>query len=420
MNISPYKPRRFLILITTLWLIVSGGKSEGTVYVSNLDNVWTQGGIGDIHGLFPGGNPYGTITTGFTTGSGSAFLINSITLEIASVGPSSLWGYLDIQLYQQNGNILLGSFGNPLSNARPTQWPWYTTFVDFSLLASVSLKPITQYSVVLSVATNRPVGVPLLFTSPSTSWIYSTPTDWSMLPTVYGNPSAFMESLVFAVDATPMLGQVVRMPTLTCLETLVLECTNGSAVGVLHTSVQDSNGYPVQVVWAVDGVPYETNNIPPGETLTSSNLTFTADFGSGEHFVVVTAWNGVTNSEPCSTIVTVRDTTPPQIASIVATPNYLWPPDNRMVQVNLNVDAYDNCDPSPVARITQVTCNQRIDRDKPDWIITGPLGVELRAELGWRRERIYTIFVEVNDASGNAATNTVNVAVANPRFHNGH
>jgi hypothetical protein len=34
--------------------------AQGLEYVSNLGDLWTEGGIGDIHALFPGGTPYGT------------------------------------------------------------------------------------------------------------------------------------------------------------------------------------------------------------------------------------------------------------------------------------------------------------------------------------------------------------------------
>ncbi|MDQ3623880.1 MAG: hypothetical protein M3463_15555 [Verrucomicrobiota bacterium] len=48
----------------------------------------------------------------------------------------------------------------------------------------------------------------------------------------------------------------------------------------------------------------------------------------------------------------------------------------------------------------------------PDWEITGPLTVDLRAERsGGGRGRIYTITVECQDEAGNAATSTVDVTV---------
>lgn len=48
----------------------------------------------------------------------------------------------------------------------------------------------------------------------------------------------------------------------------------------------------------------------------------------------------------------------------------------------------------------------------PDWVITGPLTVDLRAERSGKGSgRVYTITVECSDASGNTATKTVTVTV---------
>jgi hypothetical protein len=88
-----------------------------------------------------------------------------------------------------------------------------------------------------------------------------------------------------------------------------------------------------------------------------------------------------------------------------------------MVTVTLNVTASDNCDPNPTAKIISVSSNEPIDgpgkSDKaPDWIITGDLTLDLRAErLGGGSGRIYTITVQCTDENGNNATGTVVVTV---------
>jgi hypothetical protein len=204
----------------------------------------------------------------------------------------------------------------------------------------------------------------------------------------------------------------VPPPTIVCPAPLVFECENGSADGTVQVTVQESNDIPVQVVWTVDDVPYQTNNIPAGGAITSTNLTLTATFGTGEHAVGVSASNGQAAPATCSTTVTVNDTVPPQIVSIAATPNVLWPPNKRMIPVNVRVDAVDNCDPSPVAKIIQVTSNKPENLSVPDWEFTGPLSVNLRADrLGTGEGRIYTIQVQCEDASGNVSYSSVNVTV---------
>jgi len=190
-----------LLLTGTLWMCVFGDQAKATVFVSNLDDLWTSGGIGDIHALFPGGTPYGTDTARFTTGSGNSFLLNTITLEFDAVAPSQQWANINIQLYRQTGNLLLGSFGNPIVNSKPTQWPASTTFIDFSPLTAITLSPSSQYYIVASVPAGSPTSAALLFTKSS---VYTTPSDWLMGATTAGNPFASGEYLVMAVGATPV------------------------------------------------------------------------------------------------------------------------------------------------------------------------------------------------------------------------
>ena len=108
----------------------------------------------------------------------------------------------------------------------------------------------------------------------------------------------------------------------------------------------------------------------------------------------------------------VSDTTPPTVLSISVTPGILWPPNHQMIPVTVTVDAVDNIDPSPVAKITNVTSNEPENPSAPDWEITGPLSVNLLAERsGMGHGRIYTIHVQCEDASGNISRSSVNVTV---------
>jgi len=219
------------------------------------------------------------------------------------------------------------------------------------------------------------------------------------------------------------IGLVVATPppTISCSAPLLLECTNGGAIGTITAAVQDTNGSSLEIVWAIDGISYQTNTIPSsGGTLTVSNLIFTAHFSFGEHLVVVSASNGQNAPASCPTAVTVRDTMPPEIVSIVATPSLLWPPDHRMVPVTLDIEAVDNCDASPSTRISKVISNQPENRFAPDWEITGAHSVNLRAErLGNWGERVYTIFVGATDSAGHATTRMVNITVPKSKSGNG-
>jgi hypothetical protein len=120
------------------------------------------------------------------------------------------------------------------------------------------------------------------------------------------------------------------------------------------------------------------------------------------------------------TVLLNTDTTPPIINAITASPATLWPPNHQMVGVTVTVNAVDNVDPAPVSRIVSVTSNQPVngtgDGDTaPDWIITGPLQVDLRSERAGNDDRTYTITIETTDASGNTARASVKVKVTQSR-----
>jgi hypothetical protein len=126
------------------------------------------------------------------------------------------------------------------------------------------------------------------------------------------------------------------------------------------------------------------------------------------------------------------DTNPPVITQITATPDRLWPPNNSLVPVTLTVQATDDFDPAPVSSIVQVISNgsqyspnwvvtgrspasqSRLPSRQcpPDWVITGPLTVKLRAATSAGQGRVYTIVVECRDASGNVSSKSTTVKVA--------
>ena len=197
-------------------------------------------------------------------------------------------------------------------------------------------------------------------------------------------------------------------PTITCPAPITLECSNG-AVATLQAHVEDAHGNPVEVVWLVDDLSYQTNYIPSGGPVTSTDVTFTANFGYGEHSIVVSASNGQTAATICSTTLTIRDTIAPQISFATATPSVLWPPNNQMVTVQVVAETADDCS-SATVRIISVDSDERISRD--DWKITGDLTVELRARRSRvGRDRIYKIVIECSDAAGNTSLRTIAITV---------
>jgi len=204
-------------------------------------------------------------------------------------------------------------------------------------------------------------------------------------------------------------------PTITCPAPVTLQCNNG-AVAVMSVVVNDGDGDPLVVIWSVDGVKYQTDIIPAGSSLAQTTVAFAANFESGEHNVQVSVSDGKATPVSCSTSISVKDFTPPTIQNLVATPSVLSSPNHRLVPVSLSVSAIDNCGPV-TSKIKSVRSNEPISGLghgdlSPDWIITGDLNLELRAERSLKGHgRIYTITVESKDAAGNSSTGDVTVTV---------
>jgi hypothetical protein len=163
-----------------------------------------------------------------------------------------------------------------------------------------------------------------------------------------------------------------------------------------------------------------------GDALT---FTWTGSFGTaygpslsvtlpaGAHVLTLTVNDGQGGSAADTVVVTIVDATAPSIASVTATPSVLTRSNHEMVPVVVTVTASDLCDGSVECRIVAVTSNEpeqgQGDGDtSPDWEITGPLTLKVRAERsGKGTGRVYTIVVECVDDGGNRAASSVTVSV---------
>jgi hypothetical protein len=199
--------------------------------------------------------------------------------------------------------------------------------------------------------------------------------------------------MVTVADRTP--------PVISCPDDATVECTgdNGTVFEFTATATDECDPNPT-----VSCEPPSGSYFPLGETI----VTCTAVDASG-------------NSSECTFKVTVEDTQPPVIHEVIADPNRLWAPNHKMVDVSVSVEVEDVCDPNPTCYIADVTSNEPINglgdgNTEPDWMITGDLTVKLRAERSGRGSgRVYYVLVQCEDASGNVAEHTVEVAVPHDR-----
>lgn len=140
-------------------------------------------------------------------------------------------------------------------------------------------------------------------------------------------------------------------------------------------------------------------------------------FPLGDTTVTATATDDTENSATGSFVVSVRDSSAPEIRSLTPSLTQLWPANHQLVALSINAEVVDAVDPAPKVRVVSVTSSepdngQADGNTTNDAQITGNLAVALRAErsaLG--TGRIYTITVEAADGAGNTSTATTTVVV---------
>lgn len=112
-----------------------------------------------------------------------------------------------------------------------------------------------------------------------------------------------------------------------------------------------------------------------------------------------------------SAVLTVTGTTcsPPTITSQSVSPDVLWPPNHKMVDVRITTTATANCPQQPIrCRLRSITSNEPDnglgDGDtSPDWEPTGNLTARLRAERSGHGDgRVYTIVTACSNDAGTA------------------
>ncbi len=158
------------------------------------------------------------------------------------------------------------------------------------------------------------------------------------------------------------------------------------------------------------------NCTPAGQLLFTQEPAAGTLVDAGTHPVRLTVTDLAGNATVCEIKFIVADVVAPTVRSISANATMLTPPDGRMVPVTISVEANDNCDPNPKARILSVLSSQPAtgpnDNTTPDWVVTGDLTLDVRAEnSAIRSTRVYFVLVAISDASGNTTYRAVWIRV---------
>lgn len=105
---------------------------------------------------------------------------------------------------------------------------------------------------------------------------------------------------------------------------------------------------------------------------------------------------------------------PPTISGVSASPDTIWPPNQKFVDVTVSYGTSDACS-APVCKL-RVSSNE--PGDGVEWNIIDAHHVQLLADRnGNGNGRIYTILITCKDAGGNVSTATVTVTVAHDQGH---
>ena len=161
-------------------------------------------------------------------------------------------------------------------------------------------------------------------------------------------------------------------------------------------------------------------------------VVLAANLELGTNSVTVTVSDSAGGQASCDSTVIVQDTIAPVITNKTLSPAKLWPPNHKMVPINISVATKDACCVDKW-KIISVTSNEAVVKSKkknngngngnhngngsgntaPDWIITGDHGLKLLAErAGTGTGRVYTITVQAQDCAGNlSAPATLTVTV---------
>jgi HYR domain len=178
-----------------------------------------------------------------------------------------------------------------------------------------------------------------------------------------------------------------------------------------------------------------TDAIDPAPTITNDAPSL---FPNGATMVHFTATDASGNAASCSALVTVRDTTPPQLTAFSLNPGTLKPPNHKLINISVPVlSATDACDASPAIRCSVGSSespnaegdgNTAVDiifngasittQSTGERLVTtaagkGSFTLALRAERsGKLNGRTYTTNCAAVDATGNrSATKTSKVVV---------
>jgi DNA-binding beta-propeller fold protein YncE len=191
---------------------------------------------------------------------------------------------------------------------------------------------------------------------------------------------------------------------------------------VLSGEISDFDGDLIFYSWS-EGANVifsgQINSIPGGAPVTIPDIML-SQLSLGDHVFTLSVSDGVNPPVLKTIIVSIADSTFPTLAPVVNT-KILWPPNQKMVDIQINANASDNSGFVALeANILSSEAEEGLgDGDmSPDWTApvidqaTGQINFQLRAERsGLNHGRVYTIKISATDDSGNVSFSDIEIVV---------
>jgi Bacterial Ig-like domain (group 2) len=189
---------------------------------------------------------------------------------------------------------------------------------------------------------------------------------------------------------------------------------NNSTVTIQFLSTDNESGGSgvKQITYSAVGAQTVASTNVPGA---SASLIINAE---GITTVTFFGTDNAGNTETAKTLTIQLDKTPPNVAC-TASPDTLWPPNHKLVTINVSVTISDSLSGSAGFSLASVTSNEPDSGvgDIQGFVIgTASTNGQLRAErLGSGTGRVYTLTYTGTDLAGNTATCSTNVSVPHDR-----
>jgi hypothetical protein len=368
-----------------LALFTSIATSQAAVYTFGLSPAGTDNAVG-LSPLNEAPQVLNSTGSGNVTGTGITYDSSTLTLTL-SLGYGSAFGF---------SNLTGASTAASIQGPAPTNTSAPIVF-DLGPLNVLATNSADGGSIIGSVVLTTNENADLL----SGQYYINIATA--------ANPNGEIRGQLIPTDTAP---------TLDCPASTSAECAGPAGTLVtLSAGVSDADGDALTVVWTANGVTVQTNTIAAGASTTTTTVTLDGLYQFGTNIVNISVSDGIASPVTCTTTVAVVDTTPPVFTLASITPNVIWPPNHKMIPVQVTATATDICG-SATTRIKSIQSNQSPNgkgsgHTSKDWQITGDLTALIRAERSGKDKggRIYTITVEATDSAGNTTDTNLVVTV---------